>query len=116
MLAVACGGGEPTATGDDDASPADRPEIGAEGTEPTDGEDPEAADGTDLSGASLTVGSKEFTEQLILGQITIQALEAAGATVEDQTGLVGSTTVREALLSGEIDMYWEYTGTGWITH
>lgn len=70
----------------------------------------------DLSGAELTVGSKEFTEQLILGQITIQALEAAGATVEDQTGLVGSEIVREALLSGEIDMYWEYTGTGWITH
>ena len=70
----------------------------------------------DLSGAELTVGSKEFTEQLILGQITIQALEAAGATVDDQTGLVGSNVVREALTSGEIDMYWEYTGTGWITH
>ncbi len=72
--------------------------------------------GESLAGAELTVGSKEFTEQLILGQITIQVLEDAGATVEDQTGLVGSTTVREALLSGEIDMYWEYTGTGWITH
>lgn len=70
----------------------------------------------DLSGAELTVGSKEFTEQLILGQITIQALEAAGATVDDQTGLVGSDIAREALTSGEIDMYWEYTGTGWITH
>ncbi len=70
----------------------------------------------DLSGAELTVGSKEFTEQLILGQITIQALEAAGATVEDETGLVGSDIVREALTSGDIDMYWEYTGTGWITH
>lgn len=70
----------------------------------------------DLSGAEVTVGSKEFTEQLILGQITIQALEAAGATVEDETGLVGSDIVREALTSGDIDMYWEYTGTGWITH
>ncbi|MBA3430474.1 MAG: glycine betaine ABC transporter substrate-binding protein [Actinobacteria bacterium] len=70
----------------------------------------------DLSGAEVTVGSKEFTEQLVLGQITIQALEAAGATVEDETGLVGSDIVREALTSGDIDMYWEYTGTGWITH
>jgi osmoprotectant transport system substrate-binding protein len=70
----------------------------------------------DLSGASFTVGSKEFTEQLILGQITKLVLEDAGATVDDQTGLVGSTVVREALVAGDIDMYWEYTGTGWITH
>jgi osmoprotectant transport system substrate-binding protein len=68
-----------------------------------------------LSGAEFTVGSKEFTEQLILGQIAIQALEARGATVNDKTGLVGTDTAREALESGEIDMYWEYTGTGWIT-
>jgi osmoprotectant transport system substrate-binding protein len=70
----------------------------------------------DLSGMSYTVGSKEFTEQLILGQITIQVLENAGADVSDETGLVGSDTVRGALTSGEIDMYWEYTGTGWINH
>jgi len=70
----------------------------------------------DLSGSSFTVGSKEFTEQLILGEITIQVLEAAGADVSDETGLVGSDTVRGALLSGDIDMYWEYTGTGWINH
>lgn len=66
-----------------------------------------------LSGASFTVGSKEFTEQLILGQITIQMLEDAGASVDDQTGITGTTNVRKALTSGEIDMYWEYTGTGW---
>src|SRR5918994_6226986 len=70
----------------------------------------------DLSDLDVTVGSKEFTEQLILGQITVQALEAAGATVEDQTGLAGSVAARKALESGEIDMYWEYTGTGWITY
>ncbi|CAN5857828.1 glycine betaine ABC transporter substrate-binding protein [soil metagenome] len=70
----------------------------------------------DLSGAELTVGSKEFTEQLILGQITLQVLENAGATVNDQIGLAGSVAARKALESGEIDMYWEYTGTGWITY
>jgi len=70
----------------------------------------------DLSGAELTVGSKEFTEQLILGQITLQVLENAGATVNDQIGLAGTVAARKALESGEIDMYWEYTGTGWITH
>ena len=67
----------------------------------------------ELSGQSFTVGSKEFTEQLILGQITILVLENAGAEVEDETGITGTTNVRKALTAGEIDMYWEYTGTGW---
>jgi osmoprotectant transport system substrate-binding protein len=70
----------------------------------------------DLSGADITVGSKEFTEQLVLGYIAIQLLENAGATVEDQTRLAGSVAARQALESGEIDAYWEYTGTGWITY
>ncbi|SFL60846.1 glycine betaine ABC transporter substrate-binding protein [Geodermatophilus ruber] len=68
----------------------------------------------DLSGLSATVGSKEFTESQILGQITLAALQAAGADVSDQTGLTGTDTVRAALESGDIDMYWEYTGTGWV--
>lgn len=70
------------------------------------------ADGDD--GEPITVGSKEFTESIILGKITVQALEDAGFEVEDQTGISGSATVREALETGEIDMYWEYTGTGWV--
>jgi osmoprotectant transport system substrate-binding protein len=70
----------------------------------------------DLSGAEITVGSKEFTEQLVLGQIALQVLENAGATVEDQTRLAGSVAARQALTSGQIDTYWEYTGTGWITY
>jgi len=63
----------------------------------------------------LRVGSKEFAEQLILGQIAVAALGAAGAKVTDRTGLTGTEGAREALTSGEIDLYWEYTGTGWIT-
>ena len=70
-----------------------------------------ASGDVDLSGAEFTVGSKEFTEQLILGQITLQVLENAGATVNDQIGLAGTVAARKALESGEIDMYWEYTGT-----
>ncbi|MDQ4038276.1 MAG: glycine/betaine ABC transporter substrate-binding protein [Actinomycetota bacterium] len=66
-----------------------------------------------LDGAELTVGAKEFTESKVLAQITAQALENAGATVDDSS-LSGSATVREALEAGEIDMYWEYTGTGWV--
>ncbi len=72
-----------------------------------------AADG-ELAGAELSVGSKEFTESILLAQITAAALENAGATVEDKTGISGSATVREALETGEVDMYWDYTGTGWV--
>ncbi len=70
----------------------------------------------DLKGAHFTVGSKEFTEQKILGQITIYALRSAGATASDQTGLSGSSIVRKALRGGDIDMYWEYAGTGWTQY
>ncbi|MBA2455655.1 MAG: glycine/betaine ABC transporter substrate-binding protein [Nocardioidaceae bacterium] len=61
---------------------------------------------------SFTVGSKEFTEQLVMGQITLMALENAGAEVTDETGITGTANVRKALEAGQIDMYWEYTGTG----
>ncbi|CAN5866387.1 glycine betaine ABC transporter substrate-binding protein [soil metagenome] len=74
------------------------------------------AENFDLSGAELAVASKEFTEQLVLGQITVQSLEAAGASVDDQTGLAGSVVACKALLSGEIDLYWEYSGTGWLIY
>lgn len=74
----------------------------------------EAAGGGELEGAQLAVGSKEFTESILLGQITAVALEDAGAEIEDRTGISGSATVREALETGEVDMYWEYTGTGWV--
>ncbi|MBW0105941.1 hypothetical protein I4I78_26275 [Pseudonocardia sp. KRD-291] len=67
----------------------------------------------DLSGARITVGSKEFTEQKILGKILDYALQAAGATTVDRTGLSGSSIVRSALETGAIDAYWEYAGTGW---
>ena len=68
----------------------------------------------ELAGVELAVGSKEFTESILLGQITSVALENAGASVDDRTGISGSATVREALVSDEIDLYWDYTGTGWV--
>lgn len=59
----------------------------------------------------ISVGSKQFTEQIVLGQIMLAALEDAGYAVEDRTNL-GSTQVnRDALVNGEIDVYAEYTGT-----
>lgn len=66
-----------------------------------------------FSGKTFTVSSKEFTESKILGQITIDALQATGAKVQDKTGLNGTSTVRKALTNGDIDMYWDYAGTGW---
>lgn len=64
---------------------------------------------------AVKVGSKEFTEQLILGKITVLALEEAGFDVEDKTGLAGSDKVRMALENGDFDLYWEYTGTAWLS-
>ena len=69
----------------------------------------------DLSGVSISVGSKEYPEQEILGEMLVQVLEAAGATVTDKTGLAGTNVTRAALESGEIDVYYEYTGTAWLT-
>ncbi len=62
----------------------------------------------------VVVGSKEFTEQLILGAMSVLALEDAGFKVTDNTGLGGTEMARNALESGEIDTYWEYTGTAWL--
>ncbi len=68
-----------------------------------------------LEGASITVGSKDFDEQKILGSIALVALENAGADVTDQIDVGGTDVTRAALLGGEIDMYWEYNGTAWIS-
>lgn len=72
--------------------------------------------GEPLKGAHLTVTSKEFTEQLILGAIMGIAFEAAGADVLDRTGIQGSIGAREAVKSGDADGMYEYTGTAWITY
>lgn len=64
----------------------------------------------------IKVGSKDYTEQLILGQITLIALENAGFEVEDKTNVAGSDKVRSALIGGDLDVYWEYTGTAWLMH
>ncbi len=69
-----------------------------------------------LKGKTIVVGSKDFTENIVFGNITMQALKAAGAKVVDRTNIKGSVNVRKALLSGDINVYWDYTGTGWITY
>lgn len=69
-----------------------------------------------LRGVTITVGSKDFTEQILLGYMAELALSAAGANVRDLTNIQGSSNARLALLTGDIDVTWEYTGTGWINY
>ena len=69
-----------------------------------------------LSGIDITVGSKDFDEQLILGNILVEAFSREGANVTDKVNLGGTQVARAALLSGEIDTYMEYNGTGWAEH
>lgn len=66
------------------------------------------------SGVSVTVGSKNFPEQLILGEMYAQLLEANGYDVERSLNLGGTAVAHEALTAGEIDVYPEYTGTGLV--
>jgi osmoprotectant transport system substrate-binding protein len=70
----------------------------------------------DLSGISITVGAKDFDEQLILGEMMVAAFEEAGAEVDNKVDLGGTNIARAALESGDIDIYMEYNGTGWMVH
>ncbi len=59
----------------------------------------------------IVVGSKNFNESYVLGEVVAQALEAAGFAVERRFGLGGTLICFSALEAGEIDVYVEYTGT-----
>lgn len=69
--------------------------------------------GQALSGMSVTIGSKAYTEQRILVEIVAEALEAQGAVVERQFNMGGTPELREALLDGNIQMYPEFNATAW---
>ncbi|WP_018157562.1 glycine betaine ABC transporter substrate-binding protein [Demetria terragena] len=69
-----------------------------------------------LNGAEIAIGSKNFTEQILLGKIAIIMLKSAGATVTDLTNIPGSSSARQAQVQGDIQIMWEYTGTGWINY
>ncbi len=64
---------------------------------------------------SITVGSKNFTEQKILGEIYAQALSAAGYDVNTELNLGDEKTAFKALKDGQIDAYPEYTGTALLS-
>ena len=67
-----------------------------------------------LAGQTIGIGAKAFTEQYILAALMQDRLEEAGAVVERRDNL-GSTIAYDALRSGEIDVYIDYTGTIWAT-
>jgi osmoprotectant transport system substrate-binding protein len=99
---VACGG-------DDDES--------AGGATTTAQDEPTAAitSNPDNAQTTLTVGSKNFTEQQVLGEIYAQAFAAAGYKVRKELNLGDEQTALKALKGGEIDGYPEYTGTALLS-
>lgn len=122
LVAGACGGDD-----DDDTTEAgdsSTTTVADDGTE--DSGDMDEGDGEameyssiseiDLSGIEIAVGSKDFTEQIVLGQLMVAAFEATGADVTDRVNLGGTSVAREALLNGDINVYMEYNGTGWTQH
>lgn len=121
LVAAGCGesleessgeGGEETAAATDDAAATGA--ASETGGSEAAGSGCEAGDAA-LEGAEITIGSKDFDEQLVLGNISKLLLEDAGVTVNDQINLGGTNPNREALVAGEIGHYWEYTGTAWIS-
>ncbi len=79
------------------------------------------AAGTTVSAAcgkradAICVGSKNFTESLVVGEIYALALEDAGFKVERELNIAG-TLVHQSITSGEIDVYPEYTGTALMSY
>ncbi|HVL71290.1 MAG TPA: glycine betaine ABC transporter substrate-binding protein [Beijerinckiaceae bacterium] len=72
-----------------------------------------AAAGTAASAQTIVVGGKNFTEQQLMSEMTAQLLRAKGFTVDKRAGL-GTAPLRQAQEAGQIDVYWEYTGTSLI--
>lgn len=92
------------------------------GLEPSSTYVPESAPGSiepipDLpEGTQLTVTTKNFTEQLILGKIGVLTAQAAGFDVVDQTNIPGPQALRQLMTDHTADMTYEYTGTAWLTY
>jgi len=70
---------------------------------------------TGSAGGTVRVGSKDFTESFILGEMYALALENSGFKVERKLNLGGTPVAQAGLQSGQIDLYPEYTGTGLLT-
>lgn len=113
LLLVACGAGtggqSPTTAPATEATSAPVAEATtAPATEATTA----PAEGGAAGGESITVGSKNFTEMFIMGELYAQLLEANGYTVERAFDLGATPIAHTAITQGDIDLYPEYTSTG----
>lgn len=66
-------------------------------------------------GDKITVGSKNFTEQYLLSEMTVLLLEDNGFQVDEKSDM-GSSVLREAHLNKQVDLVWDYTGTILVTY
>lgn len=64
---------------------------------------------------TISIGAKDFTEELVLGELYAQTLERHGFHVTRKFELGGTQVAMEALLRGDIDLYPEYTGTALLS-
>ncbi len=74
-----------------------------------------AACGGGGSNKQITVGAKNFTEQYLLAKMTMYVLEDEGFNVKETTDL-GSAALRQALENKQVDLTWDYVGTGLVTY
>ncbi|WP_111493604.1 glycine betaine ABC transporter substrate-binding protein [Marinobacter bohaiensis] len=74
-----------------------------------------AAASTVAAADDVVVGGKNFTEQQVLASMTAQYLDGLGYDVDKRAGM-GSAVLRQAQENGQIDLYWEYTGTSLINY
>ena len=100
------------ACGDDD----DESAGGGEATTQDEGTGATIQKNDKNASTKFVVGSKNFTEQKLLGEIYAQALEAAGYTVEKQLNLGDEKTALKAIETNTINAYPEYTGTALLSH
>ena len=100
LALAACGGSNDN--NKDSSTPASTQSSSGKVIQPIDGA---------ASTPQITVGSKNFTEEFILGEIYAQALEAAGSKVKKQLNLGSEQIAYKALKAGTVDAYPEYTGT-----
>jgi osmoprotectant transport system substrate-binding protein len=112
MLAVVLVAVALAACGDDDE---DEGGGGTTGAATTEQQSNAIQENPDNAGVTIKVGSKNFTEQKILGEVFAQGLEAAGYTVEKELNLGDEKTALKALEAGDISAYPEYTGTALLS-
>ena len=110
LLAALCLGFVVAACGSDDKSTSSSGSSSSSSSQKTPGTQIKPVSGAS-SKPTITVGSKNFTEQFVLGEIYSQALQAAGYKVKKQLNLGSELIAYKALKAGKIDAYPEYTGT-----